>query len=104
MRGERERRREGEERDRRKKYKEYITTELITSLTATYGSRCLRANCKIPKPKSPKVEKIVSEIEKRDRGTKRKNPSQIPTPLDKDSRKKMKKEEIPEIKKGYKHG
>ena len=99
MRGERERRREGEERDRRKKYKEYITTELITSLTATYGSRCLRANCKIPKPKSPKVEKIVSEIEKRDRGTKRKNPSQIPTPLDKDSRKKIKQEEIPGIKK-----
>ena len=56
-------------------------------------------NCKIPKPSPPKVGTIVNKIESIERGTKRKNTSQIPTPLDKAHPKKLKKGDSPRVRK-----
>ena len=43
------------------------------------------------------MEEIVTEIESRDRGTKRKTTTQIPTPIEKDNQKKLKKGEPPGV-------
>ena len=46
------------------------------------------------------MEEIVTEIEKRERGTKRKKPiTQIPTPIERDNQKKHKQEESPGVEK-----
>jgi len=46
------------------------------------------------------VEEIVTEIEKRERGTKRKKTiTQIPTPIERDNQKKLKQEEPPGVEK-----
>ena len=43
------------------------------------------------------MEEIVTEIENRERGTKRKTTTQIPTPIEKDNQKKLKKGEPPGV-------
>ena len=43
------------------------------------------------------MEEIVTEIESRDRGTKRKTTTQIPTPIEKDNQKKLKKGDPPGV-------
>ena len=46
------------------------------------------------------MEEIVTEIEKRERGTKRKKTiTQIPTPIERDNQKKLKQEESPGVEK-----